>query len=52
MKTILTVLREQDKTGDTIAEALGGGATIAEALSSSSSDESSDEPSNEGNTEQ
>lgn len=48
MKTILTVLREQDKTGDTIAEALGGGATIAEALS----ENSSDEPSGKENAEQ
>lgn len=42
MKTILTVLHEQGKTGDTIAEALGGGTTIAEAMSNSSSDASSD----------
>jgi hypothetical protein len=47
LKTILTVLREQDKTGDTIAEALGGGATIAEALSKDSSDESSDKDDSE-----
>lgn len=39
MKTILTVLREQDKTGDTIGKALGGG-TIAEALEASADSDS------------
>lgn len=39
MKTILTVLREQDKTGDTIGKALGGG-TIAEAIEASANSES------------
>lgn len=39
MKTILTVLREQDKTGDTIGKALGGG-TIAEAIEASADSDS------------
>lgn len=39
LKTILTVLREQDKTGDTIGKALGGG-TIAEALAASADSDS------------
>lgn len=36
MKTILTTLREQGKTGATIAKALGGGTTIAAAIAKSS----------------
>lgn len=37
MKTILTALKEQGKTGDTIGRALGGG-TIATAIANSADD--------------